>query len=184
MQTIEVHNLTKHLYMGERVLEVLKGVAFSIETGEMVAITGASGSGKSTLMTLLGCLDHPTSGSCTIDGKETTTMSSDERAHLRNRKIGFVFQQFNLLKDLTEVRNVALPKLYAGMNEKQAQLEAIEQLKRVGLETRLHHYPYQLSGGQQQRVAIARSLANNPSLILADEPTGNLDSINTKESVD
>jgi putative ABC transport system ATP-binding protein len=184
MKVIEAKNIKKEFRMGQQTLKVLKGVSFSINKGEMVSITGQSGSGKSTLMTILGCLDYPTSGSFLIDGKETSKMSSDERANLRNLKIGFVFQQFNLLPNLTALQNIILPKLYAGTSEKQAMEEGLEQIRAVRLEKWSDHYPYQLSGGQQQRVAVARSLANKPPIILADEPTGNLDSETGKSIIE
>jgi putative ABC transport system ATP-binding protein len=161
--------------MGEEELTVLKGVSVSIGKGEFVAITGFSGSGKSTLMHLLGCLDIPTSGEYFLDGVNVASASKDELAKIRNEKIGFVFQKFHLLADLTAQDNVALPRLYAGDTEAEARNVAKGLLEMVGLESRLGHYPYQLSGGQQQRVAVARSLINNPSIIFADEPTGNLD---------
>lgn len=162
--------------MGENNLTVLKGIDLIIEEGEFVAITGQSGSGKSTLMHLLGCLDIPTEGEYFIEELNVANASRDELATIRNKKIGFVFQKFYLLPDLTALDNVALPQLYAGMSEKEARSKAQELLKLVELDHRMDHYPYQLSGGQQQRVAIARSLINKPSIILADEPTGNLDS--------
>lgn len=175
MVIIEAKNIIKTYVMGESEVQALKGVSLQISSGEFVAITGSSGSGKSTLMHLLGCLDVPTSGDYLIDNKNISKMSKDELAKIRNAKIGFVFQKFHLLPDLTATDNVALPQLYAGKTEEQAQKRALELLKLVGLENRADHYPFQLSGGQQQRVAVARSLVNNPSIILADEPTGNLD---------
>jgi putative ABC transport system ATP-binding protein len=168
----EIHKIYK---MGEVDLEVLKGVDISIEKGEFVAITGFSGSGKSTLMHLLGCLDTPTQGEYYLDKVNIMQASRDDLAHIRNQKIGFVFQKFHLLPDLTTVDNVALPCLYAGDSEKTARDKAKKLLTLVNLADRFDHYPYQLSGGQQQRVAIARSLVNNPEIIFADEPTGNLD---------
>ena len=162
--------------MGETEVMALKGVDLEIHTGEFVAITGSSGSGKSTLMHLLGCLDIPTKGEYFIDNQNVARLTPNELAKIRNQKIGFVFQKFNLLPDLTAVENVALPCLYAGIKEKESLEKAHELLKMVELSDRATHYPYQLSGGQQQRVAIARSLVNNPSILLADEPTGNLDS--------
>jgi len=161
--------------MGDTRLTVLKGVNLCIDKGEFVAITGFSGSGKSTLMHLIGCLDVATSGDYFLDNVNASTANSDELADIRNQKIGFVFQKFHLLPDLTALDNVALPMLYAGVAEDQARKEAAKLLELVSLESRMDHYPYQLSGGQQQRVAVARSLINNPSIILADEPTGNLD---------
>lgn len=175
MKIIEAKNLIKVFKMGNEELTVLKGVSLAIEKGEFVAITGFSGSGKSTLMHLLGCLDIPDSGEYFLDGVNVASATKDELALIRNQKIGFVFQKFHLLADLTARDNVALPRLYAGDSETEARKIAAGFLKNVGLEARLDHFPYQLSGGQQQRVAIARSLVNNPSIIFADEPTGNLD---------
>ena len=172
---LEAKNLTKNYPMGDTQIIALNNVSFSIEDGDFVAITGTSGSGKSTLMHLIGCLDTPTDGSCIIDGLESGIASRDQLATLRNKKIGFVFQKFHLLPDLTVLNNVALPRLYAKAPEAIARQEAQKLLTLVGLSHRAEHYPYQLSGGQQQRVAIARALINNPSIILADEPTGNLD---------
>jgi putative ABC transport system ATP-binding protein len=176
MKTIEARNLVKVYRMGENDLIALKGITLTIDKGEFVAITGYSGSGKSTLMHLLGCLDTPTEGDYFIDGINVSTSTRNELAQIRNQKIGFVFQKFHLLPDLTALDNVALPMLYAGSGEAEARTRAAELLTMVDLKNRLTHYPYQLSGGQQQRVAIARSLINKPSIILADEPTGNLDS--------
>jgi putative ABC transport system ATP-binding protein len=175
MKIIEAKNLIKVFKMGNEELTVLKGVSLAIEKGEFVAITGFSGSGKSTLMHLLGCLDIPDSGEYYLDDVNVASATKDELALIRNQKIGFVFQKFHLLADLTARDNVALPRLYAGDSETEARKIASGFLKNVGLESRLDHFPYQLSGGQQQRVAIARSLVNNPSIIFADEPTGNLD---------
>lgn len=172
---IHIKNLTKVFTMGDTQLTVLKGISLEIIKGEFVAITGFSGSGKSTLMHLLGCLDVATSGEYFLDGINASTANRNELARIRNKKIGFVFQKFHLLPDLTALDNVALPRLYSGITEEQAREEAAQLLKLVNLGHRLDHYPYQLSGGQQQRVAVARSLVNNPSIILADEPTGNLD---------
>lgn len=161
--------------MGDNEVMALKGIDLSIDKGEFVAITGFSGSGKSTLMHLIGCLDIPTEGTYIIDGVTVAQATKDELALIRNKKIGFVFQKFHLLPDLTALDNVALPRLYAGVQEDVARKEAAKLLELVDLTNRKDHYPYQLSGGQQQRVAIARSLVNNPAIILADEPTGNLD---------
>jgi len=172
---IETKNLIKIYKMGENELMALKGIDLTIDTGEFIAITGFSGSGKSTLMHLLGCLDTATSGSYLIDGVDVSQATRDELAQIRNQKIGFVFQKFYLLPDLTALDNVALPRLYAGAKEADARKDAMRLLEKVNLANRMDHYPYQLSGGQQQRVAIARALVNNPRLILADEPTGNLD---------
>jgi len=172
---LQAKNVVKNFLMGEVELTILKGVSLDICNGEFLAITGTSGSGKTTFMNILGCLDVPSSGEYYIDGKNVANFSRDELAAIRNQKIGFVFQKFYLLVDLTALDNVALPMIYAGFSEADARKHAAELLNKVELGERLHHYPYQLSGGQQQRVAIARALANNPSVILADEPTGNLD---------
>jgi len=176
MKTLEAKNLIKIFRTGETSVTALNNVSISVDAGEFVALTGHSGSGKSTLMNLLGCLDVPTSGEYRIDGENVARMQRDELAKIRNKKIGFVFQKFHLLLDMTALDNVALPALYAGMKETTARKLAQKKLAIVELENRIHHFPYQLSGGQQQRVAIARSLINSPSIILADEPTGNLDS--------
>ena len=176
MPVIETKNLVKTFMMGEQEIHAVRGISLTIEKNEFVAITGASGSGKSTFMHLLGCLDAPTSGEYFLDGQNVAHFTSDELAQIRNQKIGFIFQKFNLLPDLTATNNVALPLLYAGMQEQEAIEKAREMLNQVGLGDRCDHSPYQLSGGQQQRVAIARSLINNPSIVFADEPTGNLDS--------
>jgi len=175
VKTLDARNLVKIFRMGETVVKALDNVSMSIEKGEFVAITGQSGSGKSTFMNLLGCLDRPTSGEYLIDGENVAEMNRDELAAIRNKKIGFVFQKFHLLPDLSALDNVALPALYAGTKESDARRIAREKLEVVELSDRIHHFPYQLSGGQQQRVAIARALINNPSILLADEPTGNLD---------
>lgn len=175
MSNLQAKNLVKIYKMGDMEVKALRGINLTIEKGEFASITGTSGSGKSTLMHLLGCLDVPTSGDYLIDGKSVINMTKDELAKIRNEKIGFVFQKFYLLADLTAIDNVALPQLYAGETEKVAREKAKKLLEVVELADRGEHYPYQLSGGQQQRVAIARALINNPSLILADEPTGNLD---------
>ncbi len=176
MKLIEIKDLTKTFTMAESTLTVLKGISFNVEQGELLSITGPSGSGKSTLMHLIGCLDKPTNGTYLLEGKNVSTMTPNQLAHIRNNLIGFVFQRFYLLPDLTALDNVALPQLYAGSSEKDAREHAREVLEFVGLSNRVFHFPNQLSGGQQQRVAIARAMVNHPSLILADEPTGNLDS--------
>jgi ABC-type lipoprotein export system ATPase subunit len=183
MDLIEVRNIFKTYNMGEITVPVLKGVSLTVARGELVALMGVSGSGKSTLMNILGCLDRPTSGEYWFDGQEISRLSSDQRALMRNQKLGFVFQSFNLLPRTSALENVAMPLSYTAnhLSEREARERAKDMLVRVGLGDRLDHDPYQLSGGQQQRVAIARALVNCPPLLLADEPTGNLDSRTSEE---
>jgi len=172
---IRLDNIQKAYYMAHEPIPVLKGISLNIFKNEYVALMGPSGSGKSTLMNILGCLDSPTGGRYILNGKDVSKMLDDDLAEVRNSEIGFVFQQFNLLPRLTAAENVALPLIYAGVNKKDRMERAMEALKKVGLDSRSHHKSNELSGGQIQRVAIARALVNNPSLLLADEPTGNLD---------
>jgi putative ABC transport system ATP-binding protein len=173
---IHLEAICKSYFMGTQAIPVLKGISLDIHKNEYVALMGPSGSGKSTLMNILGCLDTPTSGKYILNGKDVSKMSDDELADVRNVEIGFVFQQFNLLPRLTAAENVALPLVYAGVSKKERTERAMEALRKVGLESRSHHKSNEISGGQIQRVAIARAIVNNPSLLLADEPTGNLDS--------
>jgi putative ABC transport system ATP-binding protein len=186
MQTaiIQLENIEKSYFMGNHTIPVLKGIGLAIQRNEYVALMGPSGSGKSTLMNILGCLDSPTGGKYVLNGQDVSKMSDDELAQVRNNEIGFVFQQFNLLPRLTAVENVALPLVYAGISKKDRIERALEALRKVGLADRSHHKSNELSGGQIQRVAIARALVNNPSLLLADEPTGNLDSKTSIEVMD
>ncbi|MHB8149462.1 MAG: ABC transporter ATP-binding protein [Desulfobulbia bacterium] len=183
MELITLRSITKTYQMGDIAVPVLKGISLSIRQGELVALTGSSGSGKSTLMNILGCLDRPSAGEYWLEGQEVSQLSADERALLRNRKLGFVFQSFNLLARTSAIENVAMPLSYGAehLSEREARERAAEMLTRVGLADRLDHHPSQLSGGQQQRVAIARALINHPPVLFADEPTGNLDSKTSEE---
>ena len=173
---IDIENITKDYVMGEEIVRALRGISLQIRRNEYLAVMGPSGSGKSTLMNMLGCLDTPTSGRYEFNGRNVAEMDDDELAAIRNREIGFVFQTFNLLPRATSLRNVELPLIYAGMDPESREERATQALTDVGLGDRIQHKPNELSGGQRQRVAIARALVNNPSIILADEPTGNLDS--------
>ena len=183
MEFIELHDICKTYNLGELDLPVLRGVSQQVAQSEFVALMGASGSGKSTLMNIMGCLDHPTSGQYWLDGREISKLTAKERARLRNRMIGFVFQSFNLLPRMTAFENVLMPLMYCRDNLTESEMErrAAELLEKVGLAGRLNHRPSQLSGGEQQRVAIARSLINHPQVLFADEPTGNLDSRTSEE---
>lgn len=181
MDFITVAHLTKVYRLGEVEVHALRGVSLTIARGEFVAVMGASGSGKSTFMNILGCLDHPTAGQYFLDGTDVGMLNADARAELRSAKLGFVFQNFNLLSRTTALENVELPLVYSAVSFEEQRARALATLRAVGLEERARHLPTQLSGGQQQRVAIARALVNNPSLILADEPTGNLDTVTSAE---
>jgi putative ABC transport system ATP-binding protein len=178
---VEIHELQKHYVLKSETVRALRGVSFDVPQGDYVAIMGPSGSGKSTLLNLLGCLDRPTSGSFMLGADNVALMSDDERSEIRSRRIGFVFQSYNLIQQLTVVENIGVPLYYQGRNDRESIKKCTELAKLVGLGERLDHRPNQLSGGQQQRVAIARSLVNDPYFILADEATGNLDSVTTEE---
>jgi putative ABC transport system ATP-binding protein len=178
---IHLQDLKKNYYLGRQVIEVLKGITLDVNKNEYLALMGPSGSGKSTLMNIIGCLDTPTEGSYILNGRDVSKMSDNELAEVRNKDIGFVFQQFNLLPRLTAAENVALPLVYAGIPKKQRMEKAMQVLEKVQLSDRSRHKPNEMSGGQNQRVAIARALVNDPAIILADEPTGNLDSKTSHE---
>ncbi|WP_337465068.1 ABC transporter ATP-binding protein [Acidaminococcus timonensis] len=184
MNVIELKDIVKSYQMGDTVVYALDHVTVNFEKGKFTSIVGPSGSGKSTMMNILGCLDRPTSGEYILEGKNIANYTDDELAHTRNQKIGFVFQSFNLLNRLTAVENVALPLIYAGVNLEERTRRAEKALTDVGLSSRMYHKPNEMSGGQRQRVAIARALINNPAIIMADEPTGNLDTKSTLEIID
>ena len=181
MNVIHIEQITRNFQMGDETLQVLKGINLSIEQNEYVALMGPSGSGKSTLMNILGCLDTPSGGLYRLDGIDVSTLNDDKLAEIRNKKIGFIFQTFNLIPRISTVENVAMPLIYAGVHQKERLERAKNVLEQVGLKDRMKHKPNELSGGQRQRVAIARALVNQPSLLLADEPTGNLDTKTSHE---
>lgn len=178
---LKLENITKTYTLGHIQIPVLKNISIAIEEGTHISLMGPSGSGKTTLLNILGCLDRPTTGKYYIDGKEVSSLNDDELSEIRSRKIGFIFQSYNLIPHLTVIENIGLPLFYQGIDEKIITKKAIEMAELVGLEDRIRHKPSELSGGQQQRVAIARALINNPAFILADEPTGNLDTKTGKE---
>ncbi len=183
MALIEIKDMYKVYQIGSEQVHALDGISLNIEEHDFVAIVGSSGSGKSTLMNMIGCLDTPTSGTYLLDGEDISSFSDRRLAKVRNQKIGFIFQQFNLLKKMTALENVERPAKYAGCSKQERQTKAVEAMGKVGLTDRMRHKPNALSGGQQQRVAIARALINNPPILLADEPTGNLDSKSSKEII-
>jgi putative ABC transport system ATP-binding protein len=178
---IDIHKITKKYVLGQQEVWALKSINIQIEKGEYVALMGPSGSGKSTLMNIIGCLDTPSEGDYWLNNQNVSQMSDSQLSQVRNREIGFVFQTFNLLNRMNAIENVALPLVYSGISKKERELRAVEVLEKVGLADRIHHKPNELSGGQRQRVAVARALINNPSILLADEPTGNLDTQTSHE---
>lgn len=184
MNIIETHNIARRYIMGSEIVDALKSITISVRKGEYVAFMGPSGSGKSTLMNIVGCLDTPTSGQYILNGQDVSNMGENALAEVRNKEIGFVFQTFNLLPRQSSLENVALPLIYAGYSKADRTEKAMQALKNVGLENRAHHKPNELSGGQRQRVAVARALVNDPSILLADEPTGNLDTKTSYEIMD
>ena len=181
MAVIEIENIARHFYVGNETIKALKKIDISIEKNEFVALMGQSGSGKSTLMNILGCLDTPTNGNYHLADKNVSLLNDNSLAEIRNKEIGFVFQSFNLLPKSTALENVMLPLIYSGFDKKERRQKALVALEKVHLSDRVNHRPNELSGGQRQRVAVARALVNNPSIILADEPTGNLDSATSEE---
>ena len=181
MAVIEIENIARHFYVGNETIKALKKIDISIEKNEFVALMGQSGSGKSTLMNILGCLDTPTNGKYNLADKNVSLLNDNSLAEIRNKEIGFVFQSFNLLPKSTALENVMLPLIYSGFDKKERRQKALVALEKVNLSDRVNHRPNELSGGQRQRVAVARALVNNPSIILADEPTGNLDSATSEE---
>jgi putative ABC transport system ATP-binding protein len=184
MLVVETHDIEKTYQLGDNAVSVLKGVSVSFERGQYAAIMGPSGSGKSTFLNLLGCLDTPSAGSYILDGKDVSTLSDNQLSDIRKTLIGYIFQSFNLINQLSVLENIEVPLFYQGVHEAECSRRAASLAEKVGLGHRLHHHPSELSGGEQQRVAIARSMANNPVIVLADEPTGNLDSKNGAEILD